>query len=169
MVKIIYITTAGDIVKGARTLNRIKKRLPEMTRKGMRRWGKILVRDMKVSARRAGIRDFSRTLLTTGIRWDQGKKSDHGELFMRLHGVYLDSMAPHFVSVTRRRSRLLAWAKLARSSSISRKARRLEKGEIRRFSIFVRPHPFIANGYRRARPKLRSILKQEASKAIQAS
>ncbi len=167
MVKIIIISTEGDLVNAVKTLNRIKKRLPRMTIEGMRRWGKILERDMKLSARKAGIDEFNNVLMTNGIRWDQGVRSKKGSLFIRLYGIYLDSMSPHFVNVTRRRTRLLAWAKQSRN--FKRKAIMVESRQLDKFSIYVRPHPFIANGYRRARPKLRPVLKRMASRAIESS
>ncbi len=137
-----------------------------MTRKGMMRWGKILVRDMKISARQAKIKRYTGTLQGLGIRWEQRKKGDVGYLFMRLYSIYLDSMRPHYVNVTRRRTRLLAWAKRATSSNIRRKARMVEKRELKSFAIYVKPHPFIAQGYRRARPKLRAVLKRVASRGV---
>lgn len=166
MVKVIIIKTSGDLFNAVKTLNRIRKRLPVMTRKAMMRWGKILVRDMKLSARKVGLKRFSGTLQGPGIRWEQGKRSDTGYLFMRLYAIYLDSMRPHYVNVTRRRTRLLAWAKIARGSTIRRKARMVEKRELKSFAIYVKPHPFIAQGYRRARPKLRPLLKMMASRAV---
>ncbi len=166
MVKVIIIKTSGDLFAAVTTLNRIKRRLPMMVRKGMMRWGKILVRDMKLSARKAGIRRFSGTLQGLGIRWEQRVRGDTGYLFMRLYAVYLDSMAPHYVSITRRRTRLLMWAKISRSPNIRRKARMVEKRELKSFAIYVRPHPFIAQGYRRARPKLRPVLKRLAARGI---
>ena len=166
MVKVIIIKTSGDLFNAVTTLNRIKKRLPKMVRKGMMRWGRILVRDMKLSARRARIKDFTGTLQGLGIRWDQGVRSDTGFLFMRLYAIYLDSMRPHYVNVTRRRTRLLVWAKTARNPNIRRKARMVEKRELKSFAIYVKPHPFIAQGYRRARPKLRPVLKRLASRGV---
>ncbi|KKL07122.1 hypothetical protein LCGC14_2589180 [marine sediment metagenome] len=166
MVKIIIIKTSGDLFSAVTTLNRIKRRLPMMVRKGMMRWGKILARDMKLSARKAGIKKFSGTLQGLGIRWEQGVRSDTGYLFMRLYAVYLDSMAPHYVNITRRRSRLLIWAKKAKSLNTRRKARMVEKRELKSFAIYVKPHPFIAQGYRRARPKLRPVLKRLAVRGI---
>ena len=59
MAKVIVIKTSGDLDHAIKSLNRIKRRLPEMTRIGMRRWGKILTRDMKLSARKSNIKDFS--------------------------------------------------------------------------------------------------------------
>ena len=166
MVKVIIVRTTGDLVNAVTSLNRIKKKLPIMIRLGMMRWGKILVRDMKLSARRSGIKQFTGTLQGLGIRWEQGVRSDIGYLFMRLYAIYLDSMAPHYVNITRRRSRLLAWAKLARGSTIRRKASRVEKRELKNFSIYVKPHPFIARGYGRARPKLRPVLKRLVARGI---
>jgi len=166
MVKVIVIKTSGDLFYAVATLNRIKKRLPQMIRKGMMRWGKILARDMKLSARKANIKEFTGTMQTLGIRWEQRVRSDTGYLFMRLYAVYLDSMAPHYVNITRRRTRLLAWAKLARRSTIRRKANLVERRKLKSFAIYVRPHPFIAQGYRRARPKLRPVLKRLASRGV---
>ena len=166
MAKVIIINTQGDLFNAVTTLNRIKKRLPEMTRLGMQRWGRILVRDLKLSARRAKIKQFSGTLQGLGIRWEQKKKGNTGYLFMRLYAIYLDSMKPHYVSVHRRRTRLLAWAKISRSSSIRRKATMVETGKLKRFAIYVKPHPFIAIGYGRARRKLRPVLKRLVARGI---
>jgi hypothetical protein len=167
MAKVIIIRTSGDLFNAVVTLNRIKKRLPEMTRLGMMRWGNILVRDMKMAAFQAKIKNFSGTLQSTGIRWEQGVRSDTGYLFMRLYAIYLDSMAPHYVNITRRRTRLLAWGKVSKLSTIRRKSRMVEKGELKSFAIFVRPHPFIAQGYGRARPKLRPVLARVAARGIE--
>ena len=130
---VLRIQTQGDVVNTVRSLNRIKKKMPQMTRLGMRRWGNILEKDMKTSARNARIGKFTGTLQGKGIRYEQGKRSDKGQLFIRLYGVYLDSMRPHFVNVTRRRTTLLTWAKRARSMSIRMKANEVSKGERRAF------------------------------------
>jgi len=166
MVHVISVRTSGDLHTLSVSLNRIRRKVPTMTRKEMRRWGNILERDMKNSARLSGIRRAKGELSTTGIDWRQGPRSDHGELFMRIYGIYLDLMGSHWVSVTRRRTRLLAWAKQARSSKIREKATSVEKGELKSFGIYVHKHPFIQVGYRRARPKLRSLLKRAASKGV---
>lgn len=167
MPRVIIITTSGDFMKAVATLNRIRRRLPVMTRKGMMRWGKILERDMKSSTKRAGIDSFTGTLQTTGIRYEQRPRGNIGKLFIRQYGVFLDSMAPHFVNVTRRRTRLLLWARVARSDSIRGRARLLEQRAIQKFTLYVRPKPFIREGYRRARPKLGTIIRREVARAIQ--
>jgi hypothetical protein len=169
MVRIIIINTSGDLIKGVKTLNRMKKRFPRMTILGMIRWGRILTRHMKNAVRNAGIQDFSGTLQGKGIRWEQGPRTPTGYLFIRLHGIYLDGMKPHYVNVNTRRTRLLMWAKTARNSRIRQRAHRVEKKEIRKFPLFVERKPFIAQGYRTARPKLRPVLKRVAQRAIHAS
>jgi len=164
MVKVIVINTAGDLFKAVRTLDRIRNKIPKMTREVMRKWGHVLVKDTKASAINADIKSFSGVLQGKGIRWEQGKRSDEGYLFIRLYGVYLDSMSPHFVSVTRRRTRLLAWAR--KSNKFERKARMVGNRKLTKFSIYVKPHPFIAGGYRRARPKLRPMINRATKQAI---
>ncbi len=145
-------------------LKRVRNKLPELTSKGMFAWGKILEKDMKMSARDAGIVPFTNTLFTTGIQWRQRPRGKIGRLFIRLYGIALDQMAPHFVNLTRRRSRLLAWAEQSKSSAIRRAARAVRKGEQSKATIRVRPHPFIMNGWRRARPKLRPVLSRFADR-----
>lgn len=169
MVKVIVIKNAKDVAFAVRTLNRMKNNLPQITREVMRKWGHILVKDMKSAAINANIKSFSGTLQGKGIRWEQGKKSNDGYLFMRLYAIYLDSMSPHFVNVTRRRTRLLAWARRSGSSSIRKKARMVEGKKITKFGIYVKPHPFIASGYRRSRPKLRPMLNRSIKNAVAAA
>lgn len=166
MVQVIRITTAGDFIKAVNTLNRVKKTLPAMTIRGMHRWGKILEKHTKRAARDAGIADFSGLLSSRGIEYRQGPKSETGYLFIRLYGVYLDSMKPHFVNVTRTRTILLMWAMNARSGAIREKAFLVQARKLRKFSIYVKPHPFIAEGYRTARPKLRAVLKRDRESAM---
>ena len=124
------INTSGDILIAVNTLNRIKKRLPEMVNLGMRRWGKILEKNMKASAQQSGIKNFTGTTQRTGIRYEQGKRSKTGFLFMRLYLIYLDSMKPHYVSISLRRTRILAWARQAGNRTLRRKARMVEKDSI---------------------------------------
>ena len=169
MTKVIIINTSGDLIKAVQTLNRMKNSVPQITREVMRKWGHILVKDMKNSAVNADIKSFSGMIQGKGIRWEQTKKGDTGYLFMRLYAIYLDSMSPHFVNITRRRTRLLAWARKSGSSSIRKKARMVESRQITKFAIYVRPHPFIASGYRRARPKLRPMLNRSIKNAVAAA
>lgn len=160
MVKLIIISTAGDFIKASESLNRAKKKFPEISRKAMRRWGHILARDMKTEAKAAKIKSFTGTLYNKGIRWEQGKRSDIGFLFMRQYGIKLDSMAPHEEVLTRRRLLLMRWARQAQSPVIRWGAKQVETGEKKSFGIRVRKHPFIANGFRRARKKLKPVMKR---------
>lgn len=156
---VVKMTVKGD-VKAAARLKRVKK-LPQLTREAMRKWGNILVRDMKQSARDAGIQSDTGVLLGYGTRWEQAPQGNTGVLMMPEYGAQLDGMSPHWVSVSQRRQRLLAWA--ARHNFTA--AHQIYAGERRKFSIFVRPHPFILNGWRRARRKLPVLLRQAAKQA----
>lgn len=165
MARVIVIRNLKDVTVGVGVLNRIKRRVPEMTREEMRKWGRILEKDLRHAARQARI---SPGVLTEGkgIEWRQRKRSNTGYLFMKIYGIYLDSMKPHFVNVTRQRSRLLMWASIARKAPIRRKAEDVIRGKRAKFSVYVRPHPFIHTGYTRARKKLRPILKRGVSRAV---
>ncbi len=165
MVKVIIISTSGDFVMAERVLQRVKKQLPAMIIQAMIRWGRILERDMKNSIRQVS-KDFTGLSQGPGIRWEQGKKSYVGYLFMRREYLALDHMRPHWVSVKRTRTRLLVWAKQAIIPNIKRRARMVETGKLKRFGIYVRPHPFISAGWRRARPKLKPILNRMAERAV---
>lgn len=165
MVRTIIISTSGDFVMAERILQRIKKQLPAMTIRAMIKWGKILEKDMKSSLRNVSLR-FRGVSERKGIRWEQGKRSHVGYLFMRREYLALDRMRPHWVSVRIRRMRLLAWAKQARIPNIKRRARMVETRKLKSFGVFVRPHPFISTGWKRARPKLRPILNKMAKRAI---
>ena len=70
-------------------------------------------------------------------------------------GIFLDSMRPHWVAL--KRGRLInRWAR----------DRGLTQAAIAQKSIFVRPHPFIDAGLRRARHKLKPILQRRLKKGV---
>lgn len=148
-----------------KTLQRIKKRLPRMTITAMIRWGKILERDMKSSLREV-TSHFKGTSEKRGIRWEQGKRSRVGFLFMRREYLAIDHMRPHWVSVKRSRMILLAWAKQALIPNIRSRAIKVEKRRLKSFGVYVKPHPFINRGWSKSRPKLSPILNNMAKRAI---
>lgn len=159
MTIVVNIRTAGDIKKLDGYLNRIK-RIPDLTREALYDWGKILERDMKSSAKIAHIRKFTGGLYSKGIEWRQRPRGNIGRLFIRKYGLYLDSMKPHWVNITRRRTRLLLWGQQADSDLIRNASILIASGRLRKKAIFVRPHPFIRRGWQMARPKLRLMLNQ---------
>lgn len=165
MVQTISISTSGDFLRAERVLKRATLRLPLMTISAMMKWGKILERDIKNSLL-INSNSFTGVSKNKGIEYRQGKKSNVGHLFMREYLLSLDHMRPHYVSVKRSRTRLLSWAMQANSSVIRKKARAVNRGSLKRFGIFVRPHPFISTGFRRARPKLNRIIKREVGRII---
>lgn len=159
MVNVIHIRSSGDLVRASSSLKRIRTKLPEMNSKAMMRWGKTLEKDMKVSAKEAGIKPSSGLLFGKGIEYRQRPRGKVGKLFIANSGVRLDGMKPHWVNIQRGRSRLLNWA--LKSRNFKDEARMISSGELKKFPIFVRPHPFIRSGWKRSRPKLTPILKQE--------
>jgi len=155
----------GDLGRVRTRLRRIRQ-LPQLTSDAMMEWGKILEGDMKTAAWQSGIKSFTGTLYEEGIRWEQRPRGYTGRLFMRLYALALDGMLPHWISVKPSRTGLLAWARQARNKDINSKALAVEQGRRKYFSLMVKPHPFIMNGWRRARPKLRPILAKYAKRAV---
>lgn len=150
----------GDLQRTSNVLKRIRRRIPVMTSSAMMEWGKTLERDMKTSARQANIKPFTGTLYKKGIRWEQRPKGRIGRLLIRQYGIMLDEMKPHWVNITQRRTRLLKWGMRQSNDLIRNASVLIASGKLRKKSIYVRPHPFIMNGWGRARPKLLPIIKK---------
>lgn len=159
---IVKYNTQGRVTDKLQSLKNIRK-LPAMTREGMRDWGKnILVPAERRAMKSPGeIRDF-RGDLSSGIVWVQPQKSNYGYLTMPEHGVMLDSMKPHPWYITRRNG--MSWA--AQSNKFGAQAKKLRSGEIRGFFVYVKPHPFIRSGYDNARKKLSAILKNKVDMTL---
>lgn len=166
MVDVITVNIQGDLDRMDRVLSRIRRKVPESTSEALNEWGTILERDMKNSAIQAGIKPFTGTLFTKGIEWRMKPKGRIGRLFIRQYGVFLDSMRPHAVAFKKSRTRLLAWGLQARSLGVRVQAALVDEGIQKSAAIFVRPHPFIRRGFRRARPKLRPIARKHLDRAV---
>ncbi len=166
MVKVIVIRDLKDITETSIVLNRIKKRLPNMTSDTMMQWGKMLEKSMINSAKQAGIKKFTGGLFQKGIEWRQKPRGKKGELFIRLHGVYLDSMKPHFVNVKRSRTTLLSWALQANNAKLQARAQQVKDRKIKSFPIYVKQKPFIRRGYKRARGRLKPMLNRALELAV---
>jgi hypothetical protein len=162
MVLVYNIRTVQDLRNVDRDLQFKARRLPYLNKRITDRWGKVVVRDMKISAQLAGINPFTGTLQDSGIRWESHR--DGGSLWMRQYGIALDSMPPHFVTVRKSRTRLLNWMLQARSLGLRIVANQIASGKRKRFGLYVKPHPFIQTGYKMARPKLTKIMKYEYDK-----
>lgn len=147
-------------------ISRIKKNMPMMGRQAMQEWGEVLVRDFKLAAEHAGIKNFTGRLQRNGIRWDQRPRGNIGRLFVVQHGIFLDSMRPHWVNITQRRRRLLLWGQQSQDELISDASVQIASGKRKTKAIFVRPHPWMRNGWRRARPKLGPILQKHARRMV---
>ena len=114
-------------------LRNLPKRVPIIGNRETWNLNQSGARLFKESAKRAGIKDWRRLLLSrTGIQPRKIGKNRYG-IFIPLYGIFLDSMRPHFVSF--KRGRLITrWAK--------------QKG-IKGRGIMVKPHPFVNRGFRR--------------------
>jgi len=164
---VVLIVRVSGIQPLIQRLGRIKKLPDVISNTTMQEWGQILANDMKNAARKAGIVPFTGYLFAQGIRWEQRPKGRVGRLFIAKYGVQLDSMNPHYVSLKKTRTRLLAWAAQARSATLRLQSRIVSSGTRGvRVGVLVKPHPFILNGWRRARPKLNSILRRDVKRAI---
>jgi len=125
----------------------------------MQEWGQVLERDMKSSAREAGIKYWggsSKPLFKTGIQWRQRPKSKIGRLFMAAHVLNIDGNGQRkktVVSLKPGRS-ITRWVE--DPSKLGRKVRTTRPYN----TITVRTHPFIKNGYKRSRPKLNLIIRK---------
>jgi len=176
MVQVIKLgsrTSFNRAIKALRGLH--TDTIPKLTNDIMFSWGKMLERDVKASAKEAGIQPHTGELFSSGIKWRQkkGKNTSTGYLFIRDYGIALDSMKPHYVSITPNRTRLLSWGLQARSAAIRRGARRVAAGNVDRsdnvkeykysqgYSVYVRPHPFIRRGVLRARNKLKPLVQEK--------
>ena len=107
-------------------------------------------KQLRLSARRAKIRDFRGNLLgPNGIRAVKSNKNDWG-VFVPRKGIMLDGMKPHFVAL--KRGRLITqWSR--------------QKGIKSKF-IKVHPHPFIEAGWRSMLNRIPSELEQMANKIV---
>jgi hypothetical protein len=148
-------------VRGLKEFKGIMKnveRTPEMVSNAMMEWGNVAVKDFKNAAKNAYIQPFTGSLFGNGIRWEQSPKGQIGKLWMNAHGIYLDSMKPHFVNIKSTRTGLVKWGKQAINPEIRKVSKLIEEGKVKRHGIMVRPHPFIDTGFRRAYGKLDKII-----------
>lgn len=133
-------------------------------KEAMNRWGHILERDLKTAANEEGIQTFTGDLQGQGIRYVGAQKRDNGQLLVHPHVLGVDRQVPHTVPITKN-SAMLEWAKQARFDTVRAKAARVMRS--RRSNavefIYVKPHPFLEKGKKRALRKLPSVLKQAAA------
>ena len=125
-------------------------RIPDMVSSAMQQWGGILVSNMVLSAREAGLQPWGKGKLSLfkDIEWRQAKKGKVGRLFMPAHGVKLDTLPTRRVEV-KRGTLLDKWVR-----DTNRIGRPMK-------TITVHRHKFIKRGYMLSRPMLNTLLKQK--------
>ena len=168
MVKVIRIKSGvSDINRAIKSMRNFHNFvIPDLTKDVMMRWGKTLEKDMKNSAREAGIESDTGHLYKDGIKWRQktGRTTSTGYLFITRYAQALDEMPNHWVNLQSSRTRLMDWAR--RSRNFSDEAAMIDSGDLKKFAIYVRRHEFIRRGYRRARSKLRPIINERLKMKI---
>ena len=128
---------------------RINKNFPIAAKKGLDDFGKSMVRSMK---REITLKKLIwRGKLHSGVRWERSRSG--GRLWMPIHGVYMDSMRPHWVQFKQTRTKLIQWAE--QKGNLNVKIAAASKG-----GMFVRPRPFIDTVLKRRLEVLRREVKR---------
>ncbi len=126
--------------------------IPEATARGSFELARFGAKQLKIQAMAAGIKPWGGGNRKLFSRQTRAKKAGKGvwQIVMPLHGKFLDSMRPHWVSL--KRGRLITkWAK--------------DKG-ITAGSIFVRPHPFVASAVTVINQNAKRIIEKEINRTI---
>lgn len=134
-------------------LQKMPSQIRKRGKEGLRQFGKHAVERILQQARIEGIKQFRRNRsMFTSTRYIQ--KDNYGYIQMPKSGLYQDRAKPHWVSVTRNKPLLYAWAK----------QRGFTGG-----SFYFTPKPFIKQGLRNARKRLMPIMRPQIQAAIRES
>lgn len=163
--KVISISSSGDLQKSIDSLKRLRNQQPRMNEYIMRRFGRLVVEEMKNSALKSGITPFTSNNFDT-IRWEQKDKT--AALYIPEHMVYLDNMkrAVTPVFVNQEKPSLLRWAIVKGRGSIQDRAIRVRGGLDEGFFIGVRRRPFIKRGWHKSRKQLPKIVQKESERVL---
>lgn len=138
--------------------------IPQGGNEGIRKVAEYGTFALKDEAIKANIKPW-RGVLNRSIRAVKKSKSSW-VIKMAKHGVYLDSMRPHWVSL--KRGRLITqWAKdRGIIANVSGGYGEVWMYPVNKRSVYVRPHPFIAHAVTRMNRKAKTIVEKEINKAI---
>lgn len=121
--------------------------------RGLEQYGNHLVKSLLQSAHHSGIRQFRRSRsMFTSTRYV--KQKNQGYVMMPKSGLYQDRAKPHYVSITRNKPLLYAWAR--------------QKG-FQGPGFYFRPKPFIKQGIRNSMKRLNPIMRTQIRAAIRES
>lgn len=171
MVLVFTVRGLEELKKVEKSVKSLNDKVPRATSTAMHQYGNKLVRNLKDSARLADIKSFAgdNGLYGKGIRWEQAPNGKIGTLYMAQHGIFLDSMHPHHLTVRKGRGTLLRWMKQARSSNLRKIAKSIESGKRERYGLYVKPHPFIQRGLRMSNKHLSRLLGTQVNKAVKSA
>jgi len=152
-------------------VQQISANLPKSIDRGLREFSKRAVFNLREAAKSGGrpIKQWGggkehsifsgRGLFSRRVGRGRGIQYN---VYMAQHGIYLDSMKPHWVSLKRGRD-ITKWALYHNI------AFRLAGGEVMTkygwHSIYVRPHPFIRRGYMKTLRDIK-VVEKEINKTI---
>ena len=122
--------------------------IPKAGRRGIWLLAMYGQRAMKEEAKNSGIKSWHNVLYPS-IKAEKINKDTWG-IKMSKEGLYLDRMKPHFVSLKRGR-KITRWA---RSKGINAGA------------IYVKPHPFTVNAFRRIEARAKETVEKQINDAI---
>lgn len=145
-------------VQTGRTQDMVRKlsqNIPKAGARGLYNLARHGVRVLKEEAKRAGIKHWGggkRQLFSSQLRAKKMSKNTWS-IFMPVHGIYLDSMKPHFVAF--KKGRLIT--KWAQDKGFDTKNMP---------GITIKPHPFIASSLNRVRMKAQRTVQKEINKEV---
>lgn len=139
-----------DVGNAARMFDKLQPSMEKSGTQSLKDWGNHAVKSVLRQANRVGIDQFRRSRsMFTSTRWVQNQKT--GYMLMPMSGIYQDRAKPHYVSVTRNKPMLNAWAR--------------QKGFTGSGFYFTRK-PFIKVGLRNARNRLKPTLRSYIRKNL---
>lgn len=143
----------ADVKPSIQYLNKIKVNVPKVLGQEMFTVADGVAKEIRREVERQGLIWHRRLLDSIEARKQTKKRS---VVFMVKHGILLDGMRPHWVSLKRGRN-ITKWASdKGFDTSVTR-------------SLFVRPHPFIASpmyrGIRKAKKKVMRKARQVVKNA----
>ena len=138
-----------------RELKLLEKRFPLAVSKGMLRFGKRLEKAVKLKLRK----HTWTGRLAESVEYRQRRRGKVGNLFILRYGLALDHQPPHWAPI-RPGTKLRKWA-ISHGVNYDRTKKRFAVK-----AVYVRPHPFIEDAFRRTMPKMDSYIETEIDKEL---
>lgn len=139
-------------------INNLKFKLPREVSESGFDFAKLVQRNMRLELTKQRLR--WRNKLWSGVQ-ARRQTRNRSVVVVPRHGIWLDSMRPHFVKLKRGR--------LIRRWAMEKGNERIKAVAKREGSIRVKPHPWIDTPIARSITNLNSIIRKRADKALRES